>query len=341
MVIGSYLIGLGIGIASLSLGEWLIHKHLLHAPKSKRKWFNRASSVGHNDVHHRAYKGPAHYYRDVTNENEVIHFDAKSVMTLIGGGTALGLVTNRLFSLASGNSSFGYGDAAYVAGMTSAVTIGYLGYEVSHHYMHVIGERRLHINRLLGDKIQGGERHRDGKLRYSKPLLDDICNSAEEFVDSNIKAGHTDKSVFRNSLVKRLEEQTQFNLSKGGVQVTDISLSDVLEQTARETLQREEKIRANLDLSQRLSYFVDRKIQRLFRGSDSLIGKYFRVIDNHHFSHHSSYLHNLNVFWLYADNLFGTKIDSSVKKLEDDKSLWLCPNSPDAIPFHIKNNVTK
>ena len=174
----AYPEALSIGVFSLTFAEWGVHYYMLHRPKKKRNFLNRASSYAHHDVHHAAFMGPAHYYRDVTNEHETIPFSGGDVALILGVGGGAGFIAHKANDLVNGTSALNMGDLGAVAGMVTASIIGYAGYEYVHHKFHVIGPRRLAINRTLGDLLQ---EERDGKLRFTKPLLDDICNVIEEY----------------------------------------------------------------------------------------------------------------------------------------------------------------
>jgi hypothetical protein len=325
-----YVLGLGTGLAILSPVEWAVHKHLLHAPKGRRTWYNRATAHAHDDIHHAAYRGPEHYYRDITNAHEIIHFSKGDIGLIVGGWGAAGLIGKKAVEAVMGDPSFQTGDIGMTAGMMTAGFIGYLGYEVSHHYMHVIGARRLAINRAFGDALQ---LERDGKLRFSKPLLDDICNAVEEYVDAH-SDGRGGSIGYDAGLAGRFAVQAAYNRDELKNTLLPVTFDELMQQIAQESLEREQALRASMDAKERRAYWFDRKVQRLFRGSDSLIGRYFRHIDNHHFMHHSNYRKNLNVFLTWADYAFGTKLDSSREALEvPSKKYYLCPNSPDVTPF--------
>ena len=321
----SYFTSLAAGLVILSPAEWRVHKTLLHAAKKDRKFYNRASSHAHHDIHHAAFMGPEHYYRDVTNEQETIHFSPSDVAAILGIGAGLGFAGHKAYDLAAGHPGLNPGDAGAAAGLLTAAAIGYLGYEVSHHYMHVIGERRLAINRTLGDLLQD---RRDGKLRFTKPLLDDICNAVEEYVDAKVRPVR-----YEPTLEDRFNEQVARNREMGNG-IKQVGFSTLMEDLASQTLDRERALRREMTSGQRVRYWFDRKVQRRFRGSDTWVGRYFRHIDNHHFLHHCSYTKNLNVFITWADSAFGTKLDSSKEALDTwQKKHLLCPNSPDVEPF--------
>jgi len=326
-----YASALVAGLVALSPAEWKVHKKLLHAPKKERTWYNRASSYAHHDVHHAAFMGPAHYYRDITNEHEVIHFSPRDVGVILGIGGIAGFLGHKVYDLTQGRVALNEGDLAATAGFTTAAAIGYLGYELTHHYMHVIGKRRLAINRTLGDLLQ---EQRDGKLRFTKPLLDDICNAIEENVDANVK-GSIWPVRYNRTLEDRFNEQVERNRTELGNEIKNIPFNVLMEQIAYEMTDREREVRTDLTTKwQRFKYACGRKTQKTFRGSGKIIGWYLKRIDNHHFVHHYNYTKNLNVFLIWADHLFGTKMDSSVKTLDTwHKKHLLCPNSPDEEPF--------
>lgn len=324
---------------SLSIGspvEWGIHKYLLHAsPASRaRSAFINDASQGHDDNHHGAYRGPAHYYRDITNESETIHFSKGDVGIIASSAVFVGSVINLSHALLYHQTQFSASDGAFIAGVMAG-TLGYYGcYEFTHHYMHVIGERRLSTNRVLGDAIQGGGEHRDGNLRFSKPLLDDICTRIEEHVDCSISRGVL--LNYPTALTERLEKQILTNTSSQDYVRPYIAVAPensrlVLDTTYQTMIEREQAYRAALSLKGKLLYSLDRKLQRTLRASPL-----FQYLDNHHFLHHRHYGKNLNVVFPLMDYLKGTKEESTRSVLEENKSLWLCPNSPDTKPFKRK-----
>ena len=323
--VDSFFKGLGLSLAVSSPAEWAVHKYILHAtPKSRRIIkFIEDSSRGHNDNHHGAYKGPAHYYRDITNENEIIHFAPGDVGVIAGISGLVGATIDATYSaLTKKDLTPNTSDASFVTGFVTGTMAYYLTYEFTHHYMHVIGQRRLEINRVLGDTIQGGVENRDGNLRLSKPLLDDICNSVETQVDLNIKRESSDWR-FDDSLVDRLKTQLEMGKTSKPSRTTafydDISPNDVLETTADTLLDFERKSPHSI---------VSRKVQSVLRSSSI-----FKYLDNHHFFHHFRYGNNLNVVFPAMDVAMGTKVNSSQRVLESETRYWLCPNSPDISPF--------
>ncbi len=325
----SYVAGLSAGLVILSPAEWGVHKYMLHTAKRDRTFINRASSYAHHDVHHAAFMGPEHYYRDITNEHETIHFGFRDVLLILGIGAGAGFTGHKAYGLTQGDLALNAGDAGAAAGLMTAAAFGYAGYEISHHYMHVIGERRLAINRTLGDLLQ---EHRDGKLRFTKPLLDDICNAVEQHVDETA-SGHIWPVRYDLSLEDRFAQQVERNRAMGNV-IIDVPFADIMSEVASQMVERERAVRAKLSVSGRVRYWLDRKVQRLFRGSDTWVGRYFRHIDNHHFLHHCNYTKNLNVFITWADKVFGTKLDSSRATLDTwQKKHLICPNSPDEEKF--------
>ena len=334
----SLLGGVALSISVGSPAEWMVHKYILHATPRQRKRmsFIRNASIGHNDKHHGAYKGPAHYYRDITNENEVIHFSKKDVGVIAGVGGIIGLAADRGYSAIAGKSSFGVEDAAFVAGMIGG-TLGYYGiYEFTHHYMHAIGKRRLSINRALGDIMQDNER--DGNLRFSKPLLDDICSSVESRIDKPVSK-RLNKFYFEPNLIKRLEKQTKINRNnefKGNHEAAKVSAKnseDTLNQLVAEMLHREEELISKLSPSERTGHFLERKVQKYLRKLPL-----FQYLDNHHLIHHFRYGSNLNVVFPLMDVLMRTERDSSGEELEKNRDYWLCPNSPDLELFSLPVN---
>jgi len=343
----SFLLGTGFALGIGSPVEWLIHKYLLHATPEQRKMlkFIRNASVAHNDKHHGAFKGPAHYYRDITNENEVIHFSKKDVGVIAGIAGIVGLATDRAYCFLAGNNSFDGNDAAFIAGTVAGTMLYYGAYEFTHHYMHDIGKRRLGINRTLGDIIQGNER--DGKLRFSKPLLDTICNTVEFYVDEH-RSQKRDGFYFEPYLVGQLEKETEINRKndlsdkKAIITVERETSERILSQLTTMMIQKEREIISSMSKSEKASYLFQRSIQKCLRRSEI-----FRGLDDHHFLHHfrfydgedkkdvKKYGKNLNVVFPLMDIVMGTKKNSSRKVLEEDRYLWLCPNSPDIKPFSL------
>ncbi len=337
--IGYFFAGGALSLSVCSPLEWMVHKNILHAPSSLRKKvkFIENASRGHNDIHHRAYNGPAHYYRDITNENQVIHFAKGDVGLIAGAAAIVGGAIDGVFLSLNENAYFGIGDALFLSGFVGGTMAYYGGYEFVHHFMHVIGERRLTVNRVIGDKIQGGTENRDGNLRLSKPLLDDICNLIERDIDSNFNRQFRSNFLYPYSLVQRFAEQIRYNTERKAIKKLPLAYVDVhsedveklLSATRDVLLEREINYREDLaTFKERIYYGTNRTIQRYLRNS-----KVFRSLDNHHFLHHCRYHNNLNVLFPLMDNIMQTKLDSSIKVLEENKNFWLCPNSPDISPF--------
>lgn len=341
-IVGSLGIGAIFGLSVASPAEWAIHRYLLHASSKFRKKnkFIEGASRGHNDIHHGAYKAPEHYYRDVTNENEIIHF-AKSDVGIIAGvaGVAGGLFERAgAFILNSGQ--FDTGSVLVIAG-TIAGTMAYYGcYEFTHHYMHVIGERRLSINRTLGDIIQGGVQNRDGNLRLSKPLLDEVCDAVEMNTEEALrgifileKNARLEKYLADNHIVQRLENQIEYNRSrrKAIMPVKFNNAEDMLFKTQDIIVKNEGNYLNNLNWREKLMYNASMAIQKILRSSPA-----FKYLDNHHYIHHRKYGKNLNVVFPLMDYFMKTKENSKSEFLEENKEYWLCPNSPDMVPFQKK-----
>ncbi len=293
---------------------------------------NRASARGHSDIHHKAYRGPAHYYRDVTNEHATIHFSLGDVGRITGISAGVGFAVDRAYSALNKRSDFNLADGAFIAGTVAGTLAYYACYEFSHHYMHVIGQRRLSINRVLGNIIQGES---DEKLRFSKPLLDDICNAVEVHVDTRVGKSQPSFSIDA-ALVRRLEEQIEYNreLGKATIALAENDGNQILASTAGEMLEREEKYRASLSLLKKPLYWLDRQVQRQLRASPV-----FQYVDNHHFVHHMQWLNNLNVVFPLMDVVARTKVDSSRAFLEENKQYWPCPNSAETAKFSIPELV--
>ena len=372
-MIQSFIAGTAVSLSIGSPAEWAVHKYMLHAsPRARRRVpFIEGSARGHNDIHHKAYNGPEHYYRDVTNEHEIIHFSPSDVGIIAAASAVVGAAIDRAIALAANAPEFKAENASFVAGAVAG-TLAYYGvYEFTHHYMHVIGERRLAINRVLGDTIQGGQR--DGMLRFSKPLLDDICNTVEAHIDyvgehrenrtlkgavaprasklqeqNVLEASETSFPKKRephrffdpyhfsdsdSSLISRLNKQIEDNSQLPMKKRPKLAYKHqegaaVLERTEIAMAEREQEYRRDLTLSESFRYTISRRIQRTLR-----VSPLFQRLDNHHFLHHRHYGKNLNVALPLMDYLAGTKADSSFSALEENKSYWLCPNSPDTAKF--------
>jgi len=303
----SLLIGILASLSVCSPVEWLVHRFLLH-PK-KRNWLNRASARGHNDIHHKAYKGPEHYYRDATNEHTILHFSFGDVVLIASIAGIGGLIANRAFSLIVGSFGFSIGDLLFILGMILGTMIYYACYEFSHHFMHVIGARRREINMLLGNSIQ---KLPDGKLRFSKPLLDDICNAVEK----RAKFGEE----FEANLIIRLENQIENNRKIASVDVGKNKGKEILEKIAGKI--------SNFSNSEKELYFFGPNFQSFLRSSIV-----FQKLDDHHFVHHHMWLNNLNVVLPVMDFIMKTKVNSSKEFLENTESYFLCPNSPNEEKF--------
>lgn len=322
--------GVALSLSVSSPVEWAVHRYLLH-PK-KINFLNEKSERGHARIHHKAYStknGAAHYYRDITNEHAVIHFSLGDVGLIHGISAAVGLGIDRAYAYLSEKNDFSVNDGAFIGGVVGGSCIYYLAYEISHHYMHVIGKRRKTINEVLGNSLQSTP---DGQLRFSKPLLDDICSDVEWHVDRNVGKRQATYS-FDSALIERFEQQAEYNRAQGVINVP-VSAQETLDKVTNDMVEREENLRASFGIFKKRLYWIDRKIQKQLRSSPV-----FQYLDNHHFIHHYQWLNNLNVVFPLADCVLGTNVDSSRKFLDDNKLYWLCPNSPDTIPFPIPELV--
>jgi len=334
------LAGALLGVSAIpvaSLSEWVLHKYGLHMPKEKRAGkplyiINMAEA--HHDEHHRAFKGPAHYYRDVTNEDAVSEFSANdhkrirnySVATGIAGALAIDAIQGQAPGLVTAVS------AALFAG--TAILYDHT-YEFTHHYMHEIGERRLHINRKLGEYVQGGES--DGRLRLSKPLLDDICTIIDNYVDKTTQLTR-EPFAFSPDITDKLRWQIAVNRERQRPRIETLPGSEaaLLDAVTRDVcIEEQEKKRAWSNEETR-AYDRERRIQRILRNSRT-----FQFIDNHHFLHHFKLNRNFNVVLPIIDMLFGTYEDSSKATLDEKQQYWLCPNSPDTKPFPLVPRTTR
>jgi hypothetical protein len=284
--------------------EWAIHKYLLHG-KARHIPIVNAAASSHNDEHHRAYMAPEHYYRDITNEHVVIHFSPKNVAQIAAGGALFGAGLGALTPLSVVGGAIG--------GVLGTMTT-YGLYEFTHHYMHVVGERRLQIGRVFGDLVEGGER--SGKLRLPKPTLDALCTVIDDKLD-----GRDTHFTYAQNCKEVLAAQGY----------ADIHLDELLGQTTQQVREWEDSFFSTASNDEQQVYNRERKMHRLLRHS-----KLFEKLDHHHFVHHRKYGANLNIVWLWFDHLVGTKEDSSPQVLLAQKKYWLCPNSPDKEPFEAK-----
>jgi len=282
--------------------EWAVHKHILHS-RSRSVGFIKEASVAHNDNHHGAFMSPQHYYRDITNEDVTVHFSKGDVALIAASGAAIGAGVSSITDL----STF-----AAAAGSTAGALVAYGSYEFFHHYMHVIGERRLQIGRVFGDFVEG---ERSGNLRLPKPVLDDLGNTVEDRLE-----GRESRFGFSQIAYDLLEDR--------GLEVDIDHAIDYTEQSLRSW---EESHRESLTPKQRKAYSREKRINRSLRRS-----RIFGFLDNHHFVHHRSYGNNLNVVWAWFDKLIGTKKPSDASTLISNQKYWLCPNSPDEEKFVLK-----
>lgn len=330
-IVSPFFTGVAVALAVASPAEWAVHRYMLH-PK-KRNRINRNSARGHSDIHHKAYRGPAHYYQDVTNEHAVIHFSSGDVGLIHSAAAITGFVIDRAYAAIAQKPNFDAKDLAFVGGVVSGTLAYYASYEISHHYMHVIGQRRKAINEVLGNSIQGIS---DGKLRFSKPLLDDICNSIELHVDNNAGRARPNSFSFDSTLIDRLEEQISYNRITVGAEISvpDDFSQATLDEVTDKMLNIEEKYRSSLSLLKKPLYWLERKVQKTLRAFPL-----FKYLDNHHFVHHYAWMENLNVVAPVADFFLGTETKCSKSFLEENHLYWLCPNSIDTVKFPIPERV--
>ncbi len=341
--IGNFCVGTAVGLSLASPAEWTIHKYLLHASPKSRKWskFIEGASRGHNDNHHGAYKAPEHYYRDITNEHEIVHFAKSDVGIIAGIAVAVGAALERTHAFIANNYRFDETNASFIAGVLLG-TMGYYGcYEFIHHHMHVLGKRRLTTNRVLGDTIQGGAQHRDGNLRLSKPLLDDICNAIEKNIDCaasvalfRASLNNASESNLSIRLINQIKENSSSHLLKPYIAVEPNDAPQILATTYENMMKSDEDYRAALSTKDRMKYTLEKRLQKTLRASSM-----FSSLDNHHFIHHRKYGKNLNVVFPLMDYLEKTKVGSTAVILEERKDYWLCPNSPDEKRFKRKDSA--
>lgn len=324
--LSSFLGGASVALSLGSPVEWGIHRWLLH-PK-RRNMINRAAAHAHHDVHHGGYRGPAHYYRDISNENVTIHFSKGDVGLIAGIAGIFGSAFDGTY-LALKQKTPCMDDTFFIGGFLTGTMLYYGAYELSHHYMHVIGKRRLSINKLLGDTLQDDQP--DGKLRFSKPLLDDICDAVERHIDDYTAKDKPLIFPFKDEILLRLESQIANNKKKNIIKEHFLDSMNTLQQVTLNMLDSEENYRNSLSRKEKIKYWIERKVQKRLRASTI-----FQKLDNHHFLHHYKYLKNLNVVFPLMDYAMRTKLDNSRKFLDENEKYWLCPNSPEKKPFSLE-----
>eukprot|EP00457_Paulinella_chromatophora_P009969 gb/GEZN01010053.1/.p1 GENE.gb/GEZN01010053.1/~~gb/GEZN01010053.1/.p1 ORF type:complete len:408 (+),score=44.18 gb/GEZN01010053.1/:19-1242(+) len=357
--LSSLALGCGMALFVCPIAEWKIHRDIMHLLPPQRKHaslFAQRSSEAHHDEHHKAYKAPAHYFRDVTNAHAVSTFNNKHVV-LIASGAALasGLLVSShaaLFSLSLTQS-----DYVFCMGFVSATLGYYLAYEKLHHWMHDVGTERLRIGGLLGDVIQAGlplptqplhsintqvgggqlrlSKPTDGQLRLSKPTLDALCRairvSAERRVANNAGADLTDP--YGEELLSEMAREVEANRARGKarIQLRPGQERQCLE-TVTDLLLKEWSLEQQGQKQTKLLSKPMVWLEQLVRTS-----QWFVMLDNHHYLHHLRFWRNLNVVLPFGDFLFGTldPADQARLKSTENIKLWLCPNSPDTEPFVI------
>lgn len=195
--------------------------NLLHTCLQGRSSFVKKSSEAHHDEHHKAFSVPAHYYRDLTNAHCISSFNNKHVASICLGSASVALAVSSgpvyLFDLLPSTQG------SFVFGFTTAALGYYSIYELVHNRMHDIGQQRLLVGNIIGDKIQGGRG--DGKLRLSKPLLDELCDAYEPLLKTlpssspySSSAVPTVPSIvpkFASTTIKELGSQLEMNRQKG------------------------------------------------------------------------------------------------------------------------------
>jgi hypothetical protein len=289
--------------------EWAIHKYVLHANKKLREIpFMNKAATSHNDNHHSAYMAPEHYYRDLTNEHVLVHFAPSNVAQIAVGGALFGAGLGAVTPLSAVGGAIG--------GVIGTMTT-YGLYEFTHHYMHVVGERRLEIGRVFGDLVENGER--SGKLRLPKPTLDALCTVVDDKLD-----GRDTSFKYMQNCRDVLADQN-YNFSEA-------DLGELLAQTTKSVSEWEQDYLLSASSDEAKKYHSERKMHRLLRHSSL-----FERLDHHHFVHHRKYGANLNIVWMWFDHLIGTKEDSSPDALLANSKYWLCPNSPDIDKFTLKS----
>lgn len=323
----SYLGGFTASSLIASPAEWMVHRYMLH-PKT-RNILNTHSGISHNDRHHGAYSGPEHYYRDMSNAHEKIHFGKKWVMLIHALSAGIGLGASELAGMVS--SDYKEHNSSFVAGFLTGTAVYYGAYEILHHHMHVIGRRRYAINSVFGNQL---EEHPEGHLRFSKPTLDDLCNHVEMRIDAK-------KDTRDAELLHLLEHEREYNLTethdqraKGKVTLKNIDIEDAVEESVSTLRAQEQDYRSSLGVFGRVKYAATRFLLGQMRLSPA-----FQYMDNHHFVHHFQYYKNLNIVFPLADAIMGTRVDCSKKRLREQKAYWICPNSPNVTPFKLEKEL--
>ncbi|MBI3334169.1 hypothetical protein HYZ97_01675 [Candidatus Pacearchaeota archaeon] len=305
--IAGFVEGFGVGFLASSPVEWMIHKHLLHAPKKKRNFLSRMPSEAHEDNHHHFYDGRQHYYRDETNKNAVSHFSPSDVSIIAASAALIGYGYNAARASLGSESSW-----ERVAGFTAGAMVYYTLYETTHAIMHVLEQERLTVGKALGDAIQAGKP--DGKLRLPKPLLDEIRTRALD----NLSAFHASQNraclyAFPAEIEQQLDAALSYNHQRGVI----------LEKIQPAHVYLAETMNNLTSLSEKRGLAKWRfQMYKTIRKSPV-----FAWIDNHHFLHHQKYGANLNVVLPLADYLARTKMNSS-KAVLTNPAHWLCPNAP-------------
>jgi hypothetical protein len=332
--------GVLLGSVSAPFAEWVIHRDVMHVIPPKRKGrssFVKKSSEAHHDEHHKAFSVPAHYYRDLTNAHCISTFNNKHVASIGLGSASVALAVSSgpayLFDLLPSTQG------SFVLGFTTAALGYYAIYELVHDRMHDIGQQRLLVGNILGDMIQGGQR--DGKLRLSKPLLDELCDAYQPLLktlpSSSSASVPTISSIapkFSSSTIKELGSQLEMNRQKGEavVAIEPGEEHKILDEVATELLLRPQSTKhLPAEPTSLLRRSALAWTDKMIRGT-----QWFQFLDRHHFVHHVAFWKNLNVVWPLADRMLNTLQDSSACTLSDPKCFkrsWLCPNPPPSPPF--------
>jgi len=167
-----------------------------------------------------------------------------------------------------------------------------------------------------------------------------VCNQMEFQLDRNYKRKKPEFH-FEDSLIQRLERQIGYNLERQDISQPNMSADsddalEVLHVTTNSLLERERNYRDSLNTGGKIKNLFGRRIQKNLR-----VSPLFQYIDNNHFIHHYKYGKNLNVVFPISDIIFGTKEDSTISTLEENRRYWLCPNSPDVQPFVVREPKRK
>ncbi len=294
-----FLIGATSALGIAPFAEWAVHKYIMHQPPSGRtNKLMRDASIGHQDDHHQSYRAPHHYYRDATNEKSVIHFSPKYVGLIAGVSTGVGLIVSAGIDYISEkylNTQIPILETT--AGFATGIMAHYAAYEITHHQMHVLGEKRQKIIESLEQKLYQKVPSDQERLRLSKPLVDDICEVVMR--GQEISEG----------LEKRYEEQRRVSSTRGA-KYSELRLQNLVDY-ARVMIKNS----------------PPKGIEKVTSMAVEALRKFplFKYMDNHHFLHHAHMGCNFNMVWPVADWLFKTQAKGKIAELEhrDNYAKWI------------------